>query len=217
MQLRLTDTLDEGALLAIDRLSHDAQQKELKTLRAVVRNLPTLVWQSDAHGNIIWANTAYLQALQGFEQADHALAWPLPDLFAQTETLPENRLAFKKQGQTHWFSHNQLEEGAYVIHFATPIDAAVQSEAARRETLQILTRTFACLPIGLPYWGGCYQEIFSQKVSPPAELLAARVSSIGRSCGSGSLQENHGEGRSARRHPSIAAVNAPGIGAAAPL
>ncbi len=149
MQLRLTDTLDEGALLAIDRLSHDAQQKELKTLRAVVRNLPTLVWQCDAHGNIIWANTAYIQALQGFEQADHALAWPLPDLFAQTETLSENRLAFEKQGQTHWFSHNQLEEGAYVTHFATPIDAAVQSEAARRETLQILTRTFACLPIGL--------------------------------------------------------------------
>ncbi|WP_142079329.1 hypothetical protein [Roseinatronobacter monicus] len=26
---------------------------------------------------------------------------------------------------------------------------------------------------GLPYWGGCYQEIFSQKVSPPAELLAS--------------------------------------------
>lgn len=31
----------------------------------------------------------------------------------------------------------------------------------------------------LPYWGGWYQEIFSQKASPPAELLAARVSSIG--------------------------------------
>jgi len=148
-QLRLTDTLDEGALLAIDRLSHDAQQKELQTLRAVVRNLPTLIWQSDAHGNILWANTAYIQALQGFEQPDLALAWPLPDLFAQAETLPENRLAFEQQGKTYWFSHSQIDEGPHVTHFATPIDAAVQSEAARRETIQTLSRTFACLPIGL--------------------------------------------------------------------
>ena len=148
-QLRLTDSSDEGALLAIDRLSHDALQKELGTLRAVVRHLPTLVWQSDAHGNIIWANTAYIQALQGFEGSDLALTWPLPDLFAQTEILPENRLAFEKLGQTHWFSHSQREDGGHVTHFATPIDAAVQSEAARRETVQTLTRTFACLPIGL--------------------------------------------------------------------
>ena len=51
------------------------------------------------------------------------------------------------------------------------------------------------------------------KASPPAELLAARVSSIGGSGRAGSFQENHGKGRSARRHPSIAAVNAPGMGA----
>ena len=55
------------------------------------------------------------------------------------------------------------------------------------------------------------------KASPPAELLAARVSSIGGSGRAGSFQENHGKGRSARRHPAIIAMNAPGIGAVTPL
>lgn len=148
-RLRLADSSDEGALLAIDRLSHDALHKELKTLRSIVRNLPTLVWQSDAHGNVTWANAAYIQEIQGFEGAHLALAWPLPDLFAQTEMVPDDRLAYQKSGQTHWFSHSQIKEGAYVTHFATPMDAAIQSEASRRETVQTLTRTFACLPIGL--------------------------------------------------------------------
>ncbi|PZX46199.1 PAS domain-containing protein [Roseinatronobacter thiooxidans] len=148
-QLRLTDTSDDGALLVIDRLSHDAQQKELKTLRAVVCNLPTLVWKTDEYGNIIWANAAYIGALRGVEGADLALVWPLPDLFSNTTAQTEDRLAFEKQGRTHWFAHSQIEDGGHVTHFATPIDAAVQSEAARRETVQTLTRTFACLPIGL--------------------------------------------------------------------
>ncbi len=149
IQLRLRDTSDEGALLAIDRLSHEALQNELKTLRSIARNLPTLVWQSDMYGNITWANAAYIQALQGIEGADLALAWPLPDLFAHSDTQAEGRLAYEKQGQTHWFAHSQITDGALATHFATPIDAAVQSETARRETLQTLTRTFACLPIGL--------------------------------------------------------------------
>jgi len=148
-QLRLTDASDEGALLVIDRLSHDAQQKELQTLRAVIRNLPTLAWKTDAYGNIIWANAAYIAALHGTEGADLALVWPLPDLFSHTTAQTEDRLTLEKQGRTHWFAHSQIEDGAYVTHFATPIDAAVQSEAARRETVQTLTRTFACLPIGL--------------------------------------------------------------------
>ncbi|PZX42221.1 hypothetical protein LY56_02212, partial [Roseinatronobacter thiooxidans] len=55
------------------------------------------------------------------------------------------------------------------------------------------------------------------KASPPAELLAARVSSISGSGRAGSFQENHGKGRSARRHPAIVAMNAPGKVAVTPL
>jgi PAS domain-containing protein len=148
-QLRLTNRSDSGALLAIDRLSHDALQTELTTLRSVLRNLPTLVWQSDAHGYITWANAAYIQALQGLENTERVLAWPLPDLFADCDPMPDNRLAFEKDGQTHWFSHSQTVNGETVTHFATPIDATVQSEAARRESIQTVTRTFASLRIGL--------------------------------------------------------------------
>jgi len=148
-QLRLTNRSDAGALLAIDRLSHDALQTELTTLRAVIRNLPTLVWQSDARGHITWANAAYIRSLQGVEGTERALAWPLSDLFARCDSMSDDRLAYEKDGQTHWFSHSLTMDGETVTHFATPIDAAVQSEAARRETIQTLTRTFASLPIGL--------------------------------------------------------------------
>lgn len=148
-QLRLTNQSDAGALLAIDRLSHNALQTELTTLRSVLRNLPTLVWQSDGRGHITWANAAYIQSLQSVEGAERALAWPLPDLFAQCDSMNEGRLAYEKDGKTHWFSHSQTTDGEIVTHFATPIDAAVQSEAARRESIQTVTRTFASLPIGL--------------------------------------------------------------------
>jgi hypothetical protein len=75
----------------------------------------------------------------------------------------------------------------------------------------------ASLRVELPYWGGWYQVPISQKASPPSELLAARVPSIGGSGRAGSFQGSYGKGRSARRHPSIAAVNAPEIEAVSPL
>ena len=149
LHLRLSDSSEEGALVALDRLSHDALQKELTTLRHVLRHMPSLVWQSDRDGRIIWANSAYLRALQEVEGEDLTLGWPLPALFTQEELTDEARVSLRKPDATSWFAHSRVETDAAVTHFATPIDAAVQSEAARREAVQTLTQTFACLPIGL--------------------------------------------------------------------
>ncbi|MFN4057735.1 MAG: PAS domain-containing protein [Roseinatronobacter sp.] len=145
--MRLIDPKAEGALLALDRLSFQAMQEELQTLRHVTRTAPVVAWQTDADGQIVWANDAYMEALTQRDHGKPLLTWPLPPLFP---TLPENgQLCLTLPTGLRWFSHSLQQSDGMTAHFATPIDKAVQSEIARRDMMQMLTRTFASLPIGL--------------------------------------------------------------------
>ncbi len=148
-QLRLSDRSAEGALLAIDRLSFDALQGELTTLRAVSRNAPALVWKTNADGQVVWANAAYIRSVQDDRARAGELSWPLPHLFDMNTRDAAGRLTLPQEDGARWFAHSAARCEETTLHFAVPIDAAVQSEASRRETLQTLTRTFASLPIGL--------------------------------------------------------------------
>ena len=146
--LRLTDTSADGVLVAMDRLSYKALHQELHNLRDVTRSAPLLIWQSDAQGQILWANCAYITALHDSGQTrEQALTWPLPPLFADQDLT--GRLGLQFTDGPRWYSYHCVGAGEMTLHFATPIDAAVQSEFARREMMQMLTRTFATLPIGL--------------------------------------------------------------------
>ncbi len=149
LHLRLTDTSAEGALMAIDRLSFDALQGELASLRAVARNAPALIWKTDPDGKVVWANSAYIRTLQQDAESPLHLTWPLPALFADVTRDHKGRMALRRDDDVRWFAHSETRCEDQTLHFAVPIDAAVQSEAARRETLQTLTRIFASLPIGL--------------------------------------------------------------------
>lgn len=151
VHLQLIDPTDEGALLAIDRLSFQALQDELTTLRDVSRAAPVAIWQQNAAGHVIWANETYLETLSLTETAHPTLTWPLPSLFADigSADTPIKRLMLELKTGPRWFSHHVATAGAGTMHFATPIDSTVQSELARREMMQMLTRTFASLPIGL--------------------------------------------------------------------
>lgn len=148
-ELRLDDTAAEGALLAIDRLSYDALQTEVKTLRAVARHSPTLIWKTDPDGHVVWANKAYITAVQQGFAASSDLTWPLPALFKMPAESREGRISLVRDETVHWFAHSHVADGVCELHYAMAIDETVQSEAARQQTLQTLTRTFASLPIGL--------------------------------------------------------------------
>lgn len=148
-RLHLNDTSAEGALLAIDRLSFDALQAELTTLRALARNSPTLIWKTDAQGQVVWANTSYIRTLQQGDSAKVELTWPLPALFDIPANAKDARISCLRDDTVHWFAYSHASDGDHKLHFATAIDDTVQSEAARNQTLQTLTRTFASLPIGL--------------------------------------------------------------------
>jgi len=146
--LRLSDTSADGVLVAMDRLSYKALHQELHNLRDVTRAAPLLIWQSDEQGQILWANGAYIAALHDSGRTDQqALTWPLPELFADHDA--SGRLGLQFSDGLRWYSYQTADAGQMTLHFATPIDAAVQSEFARREMMQMLTRTFATLPIGL--------------------------------------------------------------------
>lgn len=147
--LRLVDTRAEGALVAMDRLSFDAMREELDTLRDVAKSMPVLSWRVNAAGEITWANTAYLDTYTTVDAGRTGLTWPLPDLFDGQTPDDHGRLSLDMGDQVAWFSHDAATDGTEQQHFATPIDLAVQTETSRREMMQILTRTFACLPTGL--------------------------------------------------------------------
>ena len=147
-RIQLTDTRAEGSLVALDRLSFEALSNEVETLRQVARHVPALVWQTDDAARVVWANARYIAQLQAIAPED-LLTWPLPDLFDAALTEGVDRLQLVTPEQTFWFSYAQKTLSGRTLHIATPIDSAVQSEAARQETLQTLTRTFASLQIGL--------------------------------------------------------------------
>ncbi len=147
-RIHLSDTRAEGALVALDRLSFEALKSEVETLRKVARHVPALVWQTDRASKVVWANAGYIARLQSADPGV-VLTWPLPALFERSRMQGPDRLALEVGGQTSWFSYARIALGARDMHIATPIDSAVQSEAARQETLQTLTRTFASLQIGL--------------------------------------------------------------------
>lgn len=149
LQVTLNDTRQEGALMAMDRLSFSAVESELKTLRAVAAGAPALIWKTDQTGQIVWANPEYVSAVQGTLPPDTDLSWPLPSLMPDAATSQDGRVALQQDDGVRWFAYSTADTDQGQVHFALPVDAAVQSEVLRRENLQTLTRIFASLPIGL--------------------------------------------------------------------
>ena len=111
--------------------------------------MPVLSWRVNKEDEITWANTSYIDTYTAFDAGRNGLTWPIPSLFGGQMPDAHGRLSLDMGAHMSWFSHEMVSDGAEVQHFATPIDLAVQTETSRREMMQILTRTFACLPTGL--------------------------------------------------------------------
>lgn len=147
--LRLVETRAEGALVALDRLSFEAMRDDLAALNAVARHMPLLAWRTGQDGQIVWANTPYIDAFLAVDAGRTGLTWPIPNLFAGQAPDALGRLSLDMGDHRAWFAHSTAPDPVGAFHFATPIDLAVQTETSRREMMQVLTRTFASLPTGL--------------------------------------------------------------------
>ncbi|MHC0052013.1 PAS-domain containing protein [Actibacterium sp. D379-3] len=147
----------------IDQQSLAALNSELEILRRVVAHIPTLTWQQDSTGEVIWANRAYLKLVEETLDDGDELIWPLPRLFTGVQTgddLSPRRLSIiLPGGDVQWFDCSAFAYGDTPMYFALPADATVHAEASLRNFVQTLTKTFAGLPIGLAIFNRARQLV----------------------------------------------------------
>jgi len=137
-------------VLLVDPLSWQALRDENALLRRTVDQSPSPCWRTDADGQVVWANGAYLRLLRDVHHGA-ALTWPLPALFDAAAAARGGRqgLALGTRGRQAWFDLVATPDGEGMLLHALPADEAQKAERTRREFVQTLSKTFATLPIGL--------------------------------------------------------------------
>lgn len=165
-RITIQDDAAQGIETCIDAQSLTALNTELETLRQAVSHVPTLVWQQDEAGNLVWANRAYLSLVEMTLTEADELVWPLPRLFdtdtptGRDELLEPRRISFNVGGKVlHWFDCMAVALPGGIMFFALPADATVRAEASLRDFRQTLTKTFANLPIGLAVFNRARQLV----------------------------------------------------------
>ncbi|ROU03183.1 PAS-domain containing protein [Histidinibacterium lentulum] len=156
VRLTLHGSDDAAPGTAISPLALSAKEEELQTLRALAEDAPQLIWQQDDRGRVIWANRSYLD-LESDPASPESVRWPPRRLFPGI-AMPEEagdrdcrrvQLLLPKRDEAPWFDIISIRRGAGSIHFATDATAVVRAEAAQRNFVQTLSKTFADLAIGL--------------------------------------------------------------------
>lgn len=168
-----------------DPVTDRAASDELELLRAVATAAPTPIWQTDASGEVAWANAAYLALVAAGFAPGQDFVWPLPRLFGPDATPDGQRqqLPGAEGGPGRWFDVQSVPAGAAApqgrLHFALPADKAVQAETALKAFMQTLARTFAHLPTGLAIFDqdrrlALYNPALVDLTGLPPDFLSAR-------------------------------------------
>ncbi|MBY6090501.1 PAS-domain containing protein [Maritimibacter alkaliphilus] len=175
--LRLRITGDRPATAA-DRHVRLLRQSELSTLRCAALHAPNPIWLTDAAGDILWINDAYAGLCSRREGGPTALRVGAGRIGAgrvqavrggavrRGKTVPailDTGLPLPPNGQRAtarvqiapgtdtpcWYDVTILSSRLGWMHFATDVTPVVQAEAAQRNFVQTLSKTFAQLSIGL--------------------------------------------------------------------
>jgi PAS domain-containing protein len=123
-----------------------AETDELDALRRVSDTTTSPAWQTDKNGNVVWRNTAYdtLIAAMPNNTANDVL-FDLSDA-----DLPKRfEVKTPTSDTADWYEVDILQRDGFSIYTATCITSSMQAEAARRNFVQTLTKTFAHLHTGL--------------------------------------------------------------------
>lgn len=188
MRIVLCDPTASGAIPGAgkpDPLIYRAMAEEVADLRRLAGEAPLPIWREREDGEVVWANAEYLCRAAGILGPEEELGWPLPRLFEQP--LPGRGAAGQRQrltgeaGRLHWFELSAVADGAGRMVYALPADAAVRAEHSLRDFVQILTQTFAHLPIGLAIFDrGRQLHMFNPALLDltglPADFLSLRPS-----------------------------------------
>ncbi len=144
--IHVTDTRAAGSSIMLDRLSFDALEAELQSLRQCTEKAPFLIWHQDSDDAVTWANGAYLELAA---RQDHDLVWPLPVLFPAASDPETPRLCLQLEDRPCWFQHHHLPIANGTLHYAIPVEAGSQQDSGRRDLMQTLAGAFATHQVGL--------------------------------------------------------------------
>jgi len=156
IRVTVNNTPADSGKVMLDAKAYRRQRSETEALRQTVDAIPVVAWRETADGDITWANSSYLEYLDGGEDGADPVRWPPRQLFgAEIRPLPEpgqtRRCALNLDGRLEpiWFEVSAHAIGADKLLTAIPAEHLVAAEDALREFVQTLSKTFADLPTGL--------------------------------------------------------------------
>lgn len=142
-----------------DRMINAAQSQKLRAIHRELADLrrasdttPHAVWQVDAQGKVTWFNAAYEDLYERLHKTAPQATKPVFEIIEQqNQKVGRQRVSTRTalDGGKDWFDVNAVTVGDITIFHAVNVNAIVKSEAAQRNFVQTLAKTFAQLSIGL--------------------------------------------------------------------
>lgn len=157
-------------------------QRELEDLHRASDTTPHAIWQVDSEGSVTWYNAAYTALYKRLHQAEPDPCKPVFDI-APTfhHTTGRQRVSARLPDNQHkdWFDVNVVSVGDIMIFHAVDVNAVVKSEAAQRNFVQTLAKTFAQLSIGLAIFDrngqlALFNPALIDLTDLPADFLSGR-------------------------------------------
>lgn len=140
-------TTTKGSVLA---QTSSLDDRELRHLRAAMDGAPYPTWRITAHGTLDWANAAYYALVResGYDPDSGPL---FVHALADKGAGPRVRVSLQmpQREEPQWFDVLHVQQDDGFLYYAIDVDAVVRSEAAQRNFVQTLAKTFAQLSIGL--------------------------------------------------------------------
>ena len=158
--------------------------QELEILRTATSAAPYPAWRIDDEGRVTWCNTAYATLVRKVRGRDADTACLLfPNLLSNAPTRGKQRQSVTVGGEDQklWYDVWAIRHKNGHLCYATDVNAVVDAEAAQRNFVQTLTKTFAQLSIGLAIFDRTRQlALFNPALidltALPADFLSGRPS-----------------------------------------
>ncbi len=151
-RVSLIDNTPNRTQSAADLHQRRVWEAQIDTLNSAVQGSPYPIWQTDAHGRVKWANSAYemlARACIGPNAEGHESLFELTGSKPPVPSRKRLSVTLKNGSECLWYDVTSSLTDKFTMHYATDINAVVQAEIAQRNFVQTLTKTFAQLSIGL--------------------------------------------------------------------
>ncbi|SEF89717.1 PAS fold [Jhaorihella thermophila] len=142
---------------------------------------PYPAWRVDMGGTVIWHNAAYKALVTRIRGRHVDLSRPI---FPPVDRVGRKvRLSLDQPervaGRKLWFDVTAVPQEDETLFFATDVNAVVEAEAAQRNFVQTLAKTFAQLSIGLAIFDrnrqlALFNPALVDLTALPADFLSAR-------------------------------------------